>query len=117
MAASEHIAKLIEAARYGSDGGVRFFIKRGASVDGADESGWTALHWAAAKPSLECVDALLLGGASVSAINVSGDTALHVAASRGHVEIQRLLIKAGADIKLRNNEGKTPIELAKSFAG
>lgn len=114
MPSSESTAKLIEAARYGSEGGVRFFLKRGVPVNGADERGWTALHWAAAKPSLDCVELLLLAGAGLSAVSAAGDTALHVAASMGNMQVQRQLIKAGADIKIRNAAGQTPVDLARA---
>lgn len=109
---SETQAKLIEAARYGSEGGVRFFIKRVENVDGADERGWTALHWAAAKPSLGCAQILLAGKADPNKKNNDGESPLHLAAKVGNIEVQRLLIKSGADTRLVNKEGRSPMDLA-----
>lgn len=114
MGANDAQAKLIEAARYGSDGGLKFFLKRGAPVDGSDANGWSALHWAAFKPSMECVALLLEASASPNQPNDEGETPLHLAAKLGHLDVQRALIKAGADIKLTNSKGRTPADLAKA---
>lgn len=114
MAGPEVQMKLIEAARYGSEGGVRFFIKRVDDIDWPDGEGWTALHWAAAKAALECVELLVAGKATVDVANLEGETALHIAAKLGHVEVQRFLIKAGASLRLANAEGRTPVDLAKA---
>lgn len=114
MGLSEAHAKLIEAARYGSEGGVRFFIKRVESLDELDDREWTALHWAAAKPSLECAQLLIDAHANPNRVGQNGDTPLHIAARLGHLDVQRLLIKSGADTKMPNREGVTPVDLAKS---
>lgn len=114
MGAEDINAKLIEAARYGSDGGLKFFLKRGAPVGCVDENGWTPLHWAAFKPSMDCLAILLAAEADPNVRNLDGESPLHVAAKLGHIEAQRALIKAGADMKLPNKAGLTPVELAKA---
>lgn len=114
MGLSETHAKLIEAARYGSEGGVRFFIKRVESLDELDNREWTALHWAAAKPSVKCAQLLLDAHANPNRVGENGDTPLHIAARLGHLDVQRLLIKSGADTKMPNRDGLTPVDFAKA---
>lgn len=114
MASEENQAKLIEAARYGSEGGVKFFLKRVTSLEGVDDQGWTALHWCAFKPAMGCLTLLLAAAADANVQNLEGDTPLHLAAKLGHVEIQRALIKAGGDITVKNAMGKSPADLAKA---
>lgn len=109
---AENQAKLWEAARYGSAGGVKFFLKRVEDVDALDAQGWTALRWAVRKPALECARLLLEAGANPSKADGVGDSPLHEAARMGHLDIQRLLIKAGANMKAKNGQGLTPIDLA-----
>lgn len=116
MAGAEVQMKLIEAARYGSDGGVRFFIKRVEDLNWQDVDGWTAIHWAASKGSLECVELLLAAKVRLDVENTAGDMALHIAAKLGHIEVQRVLIKAGASLKAANKNGLTPVDLAKARA-
>ena len=114
MSGMEAQAKLIEAARYGSEGGVRFFVKRVENVNYGDETGRTALHWAVVKPSPDCVAMLLAAGADHARKTVDGDTPLHLAAKLGHLEVQRMLIKAGADTQVKNLDGLSPADLAKA---
>lgn len=117
MGAEDINAKLIEAARYGSDGGLKFFLKRGAPVSCIDGNGWTPLHWATFKPSMDCLALLLAAKADPNIQNVDGESPLHVAAKLGHLDAQRALIKAGANLKLINKAGFTPADLAKARQG
>lgn len=57
------------AAQAGSEACLQALLEAGASVEAANDDGWTALHGAAASGSAECVRALIAAGASVCARN------------------------------------------------
>ncbi|EMD31287.1 hypothetical protein CERSUDRAFT_60194, partial [Gelatoporia subvermispora B] len=54
----------------------RYLLDQGADVDGADSSGWTALHIAASAGHEDIVRDLLGAGADVKKTNDKGLTAL-----------------------------------------
>lgn len=60
------------------------------------KDGWTALHFAAEKGHVECVELLLREGAEVDARSLTGSTPLHLAAERGRKECMTLLLSARA---------------------
>jgi hypothetical protein len=65
---------------------VKLLVARGARLDGRDEEGWTALHYAARSDPAD-VQALLDLGADVNAGGTRhGETPLHVAAESGEVK-------------------------------
>ena len=47
-------------------------LKRGGDVNASDNSGQTALHWAAVRGSIAAADVLLQNGARVEAVDVNG---------------------------------------------
>lgn len=51
---------------------VLYFWKRGGQVNAKDNSGQTALHWAAVRGSIAAADVLLQNGARVEAADVNG---------------------------------------------
>jgi ankyrin repeat protein len=85
-------------------------------------NGWRAIHSAAAKGHLECLQLLhqrKYNGDSVhtgilSPLTSSGDNVLHLAAGRGKVEVcEYILQQTGVDcIRIRNAQGYTSIHLA-----
>ena len=105
--------KLIQAARYGSEGGLKFFIKRVNDINFKDERGMTSLHWAAIRGIISCVEILIAAGSDKSLTDNNGNTALHFAAKNGFLDIQRYLIRIGGDIHLKNKESLTPADYAK----
>lgn len=115
MVESDSEKKLLEAARYRSLGGVRFFVKRGVDVNCQDSSGMTPLHWASQKGGADVVEFLLENGANIAIEDSDGNAALHHAAMFGEVAITRMLIKAGSDIAKKNIFDKSPSDLAKEF--
>jgi hypothetical protein len=91
---------------------LRHFLADGADVDAADESGWTALMYAAQLGTSDPAGAqalLLNAKASVDKPSLHGDTALAAAAYGGH--LNTLLLEHGAQINHANAEGVTVLML------
>jgi acyl-CoA-binding protein len=78
-----------------------------------DETGQTALHLAADRGHLECVQILLDHGADVQATDQEGISILQAAVIAGHFEMCRLLLQKGADPDQQDMDGDTPRECAK----
>ena len=76
-------------------------LNHGASVNFADEDGWTLLHVAVLQGHVEVVRELLSHGASVDFANKICDTPLQFAAYKGHVEVVRVLLNHGASVDLQ----------------
>lgn len=94
-------------------------LEKGANVhEMEDESGWTALHEAAAKNRIDFAQLLIQYGADVNqeahanterGFNDFGDTPLIVAASNDHLEMVKFLVDHGANINKSDNNGITPL--------
>lgn len=78
-------------------------------VNSPDETGWTALVYAARAGHDAVVQLLLHAGAKVNLANAARETALHQAARYGRTETARLLLEAGADFEARDADGRTPL--------
>lgn len=85
-------------------------LEHGADVHRKDESGRTALHYAAGVGA-EAVELLLAAGAKSNAQSEDGSTPLHVAVDRGAVTGVAALLRAGADPGLRDREGRVAFDL------
>uniref|UniRef100_A0A1I7X8R7 Non-specific serine/threonine protein kinase n=1 Tax=Heterorhabditis bacteriophora TaxID=37862 RepID=A0A1I7X8R7_HETBA len=83
------------------------FEDRGCCPD--DE---TALHCAASRGHMECVQSLLDAGAPVDALDHANKTALHCALERGHLDIAVLLITKGCKINEQDEHGDTALHIA-----
>lgn len=101
---------LIAAAAAGNVPLAKHLIEtQGATVNLVDDSGQTALHWAAHIGSTEMVTLLLKHNANVHAKTKYGhDTPLHYSAHKNHVAVNELLIAAKASLDARNARQKTP---------
>lgn len=84
-------------------------IFAGASVN---QSGWTALHYAAAVGHEQIVAVLLENKADVNAHSPNQTTPLMMAARKGSVPVARLLLQAGANRDLRNALGMNALDFA-----
>lgn len=71
-----------------------------------------AIHRAASRNYVDCVELLLLRGASVHARNKYGNTPLHRASAQGCVDAAAILLDNGADINSKNDDGETPLHRA-----
>ncbi|MFC3379242.1 ankyrin repeat domain-containing protein [Rugamonas sp. CCM 8940] len=74
-------------------------IGAGASIN---QSGWTALHYAAAAGSIDISNLLLDRQAQIDAMSPSGMTPLMLAAREGQEEVVKLLLARGADATLKD---------------
>ncbi|XP_006873616.1 PREDICTED: ankyrin repeat and SOCS box protein 3 [Chrysochloris asiatica] len=103
------------AAREGNVKVLRKLLKKGCSVDVADNRGWMPIHEAAYHNSVECLRLLIHSDSSENYIKTKtfeGLCALHLAASQGHWKIIQILLEAGADPNATTSEKTTPLFLA-----
>ena len=107
---------LASASKEGSVKIARLLLKAGCNPDLIDDSGRTALMWAALKYAcdehIRIVHLLLRAGASTDLVDNDGNTALTLVADQGNVEIVQVLLAAGADRTLKNNDGFTALQIA-----
>ncbi|XP_040849680.1 ankyrin repeat and SOCS box protein 3 isoform X5 [Ochotona curzoniae] len=103
------------AAREGNIKLLRKLLRKGRSVDVADNRGWMPIHEAAYHNSVECLQMLIHADSSenyLEAKTFEGSCALHLAASQGHWKIVQVLLEAGADPNATTLEETTPLFLA-----
>lgn len=103
---------IVEQARAGKADQVEILIKRGVDINSCDNSGMTALHWAAWMQRSETVTSLLNGGADVDSVDKVRNTPLHIAAAEGNVAIVRQLLDRNANVDAKNRSGITPLHVA-----
>lgn len=96
---------------------IKLLVERGADVNAADNSGWTALHFAGQDQKAEVVRALLGAGAEVDPRDEDGTTPLwRSLMSDTSAEVVRLLLEAGADPKAKDKWGSSsPLSLAQEM--
>ncbi|XP_055495799.1 ankyrin repeat and SOCS box protein 3 isoform X3 [Leucoraja erinacea] len=103
------------AAREGNVELLKALIKKGHSLDIADNRGWYPIHEAASHTTLKCLRLLLHKASLTSGVELKtyeGETALHLAAKHGHLKIVQILLQAGANPNAVTNENVTPLFLA-----
>nr|XP_053638367.1 transient receptor potential channel pyrexia-like [Cherax quadricarinatus] len=94
---------------------LRLLLEAGLSTDIPDKAGVTALHLAANKGRVKCLQELLQWKASVDIRDDIGHTPLHYATFSRHrkaLTCIHLLIRAGASRNVRTNKGFTPLHVA-----
>lgn len=84
-------------------------LAKGAKVN---QSGWTALHYAASAGDIPIMKVFLERGAKVDAFAPTNITPLMFAAREGQEEAVRLLLSAGADPTLKSGHGWTAAQFA-----
>ena len=94
-----------------TDEPLKAFLAAGADVDAVDESGWTALMYAAELRAFEdgVIVLLLQAHADANRASLHGDTALMMAAYGGY--LKQPLLERGANINARNADGVTTLML------
>ena len=93
--------------------------EKGMSIDCADRSGRTPLHWACYLDHSEIVEWLLNKGASVEIADATDMLPLHWAAVKGSIGAVNALLENGAadQIELKDKNGSTPLDLAVQSLG
>ncbi len=102
---------LMQAAFYLNAAGLKLFLDKGADVNATNQTGSSALMWAAG--DREKVRLLLKKGANVNAASSRGNTPLIIAAFQyGSAGVLRQLLEASAEVNARNNDGDTAVVAA-----
>ncbi|XP_074427930.1 neurogenic locus notch homolog protein 3-like, partial [Larus michahellis] len=104
---------LMLAARLAVEGLVEELVACHADVNAVDESGKSALHWAAAVNNVEATRALLRGGANKDLQDGKEETPLFLAAREGSLEAARLLLAHGANRELSDHLERPPRAVAR----
>ncbi|KAJ2953625.1 hypothetical protein O0L34_g1229 [Tuta absoluta] len=81
-------------------------------VNAPDNSGYTALHYAARCGNVDTCKILLNNGADINAQTSGKATPLHKAAAAGKINTVKFLIQSGADINLQDVDGETLLHKA-----
>lgn len=76
-----------------------------------DENSRSALHFAAALGSVDCVKLLVEAAADVNLQDKEGYTPLHMAAGYMHTSTMAALLEAGSDPELKDNNGRDVVQL------
>ena len=87
---------------------MKILLDAGTSVDKADDSGATALHYAAATGSPQCCLLLAQEGADTNRPDGRKRTPLHIASYKGQMLAGLSLLHMGADITLLDANKRTP---------
>lgn len=112
---NDHEQKLIEMAKNGLFINIKELLtKEKINVNGQDEFGRTALHYAVQGDLTEVIEILMEFKADVNVKSNTGNTPLQGASLFGAVEAAKMLIANGADVNATNNNGKTALRLAVS---
>lgn len=113
-----HIAINYSEYNYTSKGRemLSLFLNRGVDINTGDNTGATALHYAALDEGYPCrykIEDLLNFGADLEARDKLGQTALHHASRRGKkTDAVKILLESGADVNARDEAGATPLHMA-----
>jgi ankyrin repeat protein len=91
---------------------VRALAESGADLNAQNDSGLSALHFAALVFTSSLGRTLLELGAEVDLMSQEGQTPLMYAVAQGHDDMVKALIDAGADVNARDAKGNTPLHIA-----
>jgi len=107
---------IVQAAKEGQIADVKFVLQHAPEkVNDKDKDGYTALHWAAQKNSLEVAEVLVAANANVDIVNNPGETALDLAAFKNSLKVAKVLVAANANVDFKNNLGYTALHYAKKY--
>ncbi|RWS03352.1 ankyrin repeat-containing protein-like protein, partial [Dinothrombium tinctorium] len=99
---------LLWAASSGSSEAILVLLKARADVSEQDKDGLTALHCAASRGYVDCVETLLtLCEAEIDQMDKNGCSALFYATTLGHADCTHVLLKYGAEPNRQDCKGRT----------
>jgi ankyrin repeat protein len=93
---------------------IKFFLESGANVNGQDETGSTALMYAAERCLIDFSQMFIDQGASISTADNKGKTVLMRAIGGYNSDIVKMILAKGVDVNTRDNEGLTALMWAVS---
>jgi ankyrin repeat protein len=102
---------LMIAAYKGRFDAVKALLDKGAEPN---QTGWAALHYAAAVGNNQIVQLLLDHYAYIDAESPNQTTPIMMAARGGHILTVKLLLDEGADLTLKNGAGMTALDFARA---
>ncbi|MFL6719631.1 MAG: ankyrin repeat domain-containing protein [Burkholderiaceae bacterium] len=102
---------LMIAAYKGRFDAVKSLLDKGAEPN---QTGWAALHYAAAVGNNQIVQLLLDHYAYIDAESPNQTTPIMMAARGGHILTVKLLLDEGADLTLKNGAGMTALDFARA---
>jgi ankyrin repeat protein len=116
---------LFHAATIGDAEAVERLIRGHTGINRKDESGWTALMFAAFNHQIRAMRLLIESGADLDEKNHKGETALILCVITAHRHIMpwtradqaegvRMLIDSGANVSVKDLSGRTAIEWARA---
>lgn len=92
---------------------VKVLIKSGASVNGLDSQGYSALIYAVMLQEVNLVSILIKKGANVNVKSRLKEVfPLLVAARKNNLNLVKLLVSNGAEINAKNRDGQTAMDVA-----
>ena len=92
---------------------LRHFIDGITETECADESGRSALFYAAARGHISCAGYLLTHKTFIIDVqDTNGDSAVHVSSCYGHAAVLKVLLEAGAQASTTNAKGFTPLHMS-----
>lgn len=108
---------LFHAAESGNAKCASMLIASHASLEAADDGGWTALHAACVSENSTGVIGLLIeAGANIERRDVEGCTPLYLAANGESVEAVIVMLNAGADPLAKGAKGRDAVWYMKRFS-
>jgi ankyrin repeat protein len=102
---------LMMAAYKGRYDVAKALLDKGAEPN---QTGWAALHYAAAVGNNQIVQLLLDHSAYIDAESPNQTTPIMMAARGGHILTVKLLLDEGADLTLKNGAGMTALDFARA---
>ena len=103
---------LILAARLAIEGVVEELIQAEADINASDESGKSALHWAASVNNVDAVNTLLAHGANRDAQDLKDETPLFLACREGSYQAAKALLDHCANRDIMDHMDRLPKDVA-----
>ena len=103
------------AARFNRVSILKILLDHGSNIEAKTDNSAqrNALHYAASRGHITCVDFILGAGANIDSTDSKNKTALYIAASAGHTKVVASLIESKANLEIADSQkGWTPLHVA-----